>query len=515
MKLCLRSNVAYPWTVSGDNCFRGYFIYDDILYEKELAINFLVNHYDKNDYSKVLYSLNGVFSFVLSISDDLVFSVDRLRGLPMFYSIIENEVIVGDNIEEIANFSGGKKYSNESKADLLSSDTFVLGHYTLLKGVFQVRAGEYCVYSQKERTFQHEQYYITNHDVLYSDSDIELLQQHFWNAYKRTGDDMVRALKNRTAVIPLSGGADSRMLLELLVKAGYKNIICYTYGKTGNSEANISRRVAEENGCKWIFVPYTKKMWKRIKRSKERIIYEDFASSFVSTPHFQDFPAVKYLKENNLIPEDSVFIPGHSGDIPNGNHVAGVYMNKIVTKSDCLQSILRFTYHNTSKSTMDRLNQFYPLPDQGTPQEYATIEEWFDTAERQAKYIVNSVRVYEFFGYEWLIPLWDNNQLEFWSHISLNWRYKRRLYYELTKGDKLPSTNDPSIGKSLAVQIRKIPVVESVVRRTKKIMNWISSPLLMEHLFDWRTYFIACFKEYSSFNVVTLICKNNVKRLIK
>jgi len=51
-----------------------------------------------------------------------------------------------------------------------------------------------------------------------------------------------------------------------------------------------------------------------------------------------------------------------------------------------------------------------------------------DWQERQAKFIVNSVRVYEFWGYEWRIPLWDNQLMDFFSGVPLKLRLEKKLY---------------------------------------------------------------------------------------
>jgi asparagine synthetase related protein len=514
MKLFLGNNVFYPWTIDGENGFRGYFIYNGKLYRQVEALHFILDKIDESNNIAILKTMSGVYSFIIKKGNYIISSVDRLRGLPLFYSIIESEFYIGDDVESLRSEIKDIEISNDSVDDMLSSDTFVLGQYTLFNNLYQIRAGEVCVFDEHSNTFYNKQYYTTNHDYLYDDNEEVKLKEQFWLAYKRTGEDMIKALRNRTAVIPLSGGADSRMILDLLIQGGYKKIICYTYGKFGNKEAEISRKVAKKNGCKWYFIPYTPQMWEHIRDSKERFRYENYAASFTSTPHFQDYPAVKFLKEKHLIPSDAVFIPGHSGDIPNGNHVAKVYTQPQVTDKECLNSILNFTYHRVKSSTLKRLKKYYPILENGSPQDYATIEEWFDTAERQAKYIVNSVRVYEFFGYEWLIPLWDNNQLDFWSHISLRWRYGRCLYYKMTQGDNIPSTNDPSLRKTIENKIRKTPVLRSIVRRITKMKYWKSSNLYMEHLLDKKDYMKACLLEYQSFSVVTLICKNYVNRLI-
>ena len=59
---------------------------------------------------------------------------------------------------------------------------------------------------------------------------------------------------------------------------------------------------------------------------------------------------------------------------------------------------------------------------------WANAIEYWDFQERQAKFIVNSVRVYEFFGYSWRLPLWDNELIEYFKKIPLSYRMNTNLY---------------------------------------------------------------------------------------
>ena len=59
---------------------------------------------------------------------------------------------------------------------------------------------------------------------------------------------------------------------------------------------------------------------------------------------------------------------------------------------------------------------------------YVNAIELFNFNERQAKHIVNSVRVYEFFKYQWRIPLWDTELIDFFLKVSLVLRVKQILY---------------------------------------------------------------------------------------
>ena len=40
--------------------------------------------------------------------------------------------------------------------------------------------------------------------------------------------------------------------------------------------------------------------------------------------------------------------------------------------------------------------------------------QYFDWSERQSKFIINSVRVYDFFNFDWALPFWDLEIVNFW-----------------------------------------------------------------------------------------------------
>ncbi len=59
----------------------------------------------------------------------------------------------------------------------------------------------------------------------------------------------------------------------------------------------------------------------------------------------------------------------------------------------------------------------------------ANAIEFFNGYERQAKFIVNSVRVYEYFGYAWRIPIVDRELNDFFLKVPLQYRMTTRIIY--------------------------------------------------------------------------------------
>ena len=72
-----------------------------------------------------------------------------------------------------------------------------------------------------------------------------------------------------------------------------------------------------------------------------------------------------------------------------------------------------------------------------------SIFEEYSWKERQTKFIINSVRCYEFYGYKYLVPLWDKDLASFFRKVNL--KHKNRnstikfgretnLYDKVSKG---------------------------------------------------------------------------------
>ncbi|MDI2587660.1 hypothetical protein OR571_11180 [Psychrobacillus sp. NEAU-3TGS] len=164
-----------------------------------------------------------------------------------------------------------------------------------------------------------------------------------------------------------------------------------------------------------------------------------FADGLTSMPHIQDLLAVSKLKKQSLIPKNSVFIPGHSGDFVAGSHIPKYFLkSNTVTKNDLIESMLHKHYNlwfsNEKyqvflKKTIELLVDGDDLKNEVAAD---IFEEW-DWRERQAKYICNSVRVYEFYNYEWRLPLWDREIIKFWSNISIQYRVDRNLYFQFVE----------------------------------------------------------------------------------
>ena len=516
MRFFCKNTKVYPWYISNQIYFRGYFFHQNRLFSGIEATHWLVDRLSGTaPVEQILSSMNGIFSLIWRRENQIFFAVDRVRSMPIFYSIVGGELWLSSEAELILQELPDWSVSDESLEVYRATKLFTTGDKTLVNEIFQVQAGTYCIFQELTSEICTIPYFEMKSDELIDDEKV-LLEQ-FYESYDAVGKRLVQVLNGRKAIIPLSGGADSRMVLEMLKNNGYDNILCFTYGSKNNQDARISKQVAEMHRCQWKYIPYTYATWKDLRKSKSYVEYCRFANGYTSTPHLQDFPAVQALIKENLLPDNSVFVPGHSGDMLAGSHITSEFLNASMTKEEFLKTIVHKFYAGgeLEKHTADELGRrFEDLNDNSGMETFAAASAWFNVQERQAKFIVNSVRAYEYFGYEWLIPLWDNALFDFWAKVPITLRYQRRLYFQAVN-HRQPYTNDSSLTKSFGEEVRRYRTTRTIARYLIRLLRYWRSKNYMEHLFSFPQYVCCLLKQGDLANTNYLICNQQIESLLQ
>lgn len=390
-------------------------------------------------FSDALSSANGFYALVKHRPNEVMAAVDHVRSIPLFYSQRGQTLILSDDAEWV------RSQVDDNEMDPIAREEFLLAGYvtgsdTLYSHVKQLQAGE-CLaatYDAGRIAITKRRYYRFQH-VEPAHYNAAVLGEELKEITTGIVQRLIQHAAGRQIVLPLSGGYDSRLIAALLKQSGYKNIICYTYGRFDSKETKYSRQIAEALGFAWLFVPYSVESWHREWASPAAVAYRKLASNHTSLPHVQDWLAIKHLVSEGLIENNAVVVPGHTGDFISGGHIPSVVFEKpILYENDLLGALINAHLSNSPSREIkflkdgllnNRLRERIGEKFDNTPVGFANLYEAWEWQERQAKYIVNSVRVYEQFELDWWLPLWDIEFLHFWEKAPLIIR-KERIWFK-------------------------------------------------------------------------------------
>jgi asparagine synthase (glutamine-hydrolysing) len=393
---------------------RGFAFFCDEYYEGIGLAKLIYSHGFYHQTDSIIEKLNGMFA-VISVQETNVFlATDITRTYPIFYLKSESRVLISDSTSKFNIES--KNYVLRETIDEYLSAGFVTGNKTLLRGVEQVEAAEIVMISRLG-VFPQEYWTYATGKVF--DQKFEEYQNKLDSILSNVADRLVVSLNNRTAVIPLSGGYDSRLILLLLIERRYENIICFSYGSKFSFEMKYAKLTAKKLNIKFIDIQYDKNFIDKYFEEEEFISYIKFAANHVSLSHIQDFLAVKYLRNESKIPLDSVFLPGHSGDVFSGSHIP-LGTHEIFDLEE-IKKVIRKKHFALNPRKISDI-KYVRADCHG----YSNVEAW-SWKERQSKFIVNSIRVYEYFGSDARLPLWDKELSNFFKAVPLQYKNRNQV----------------------------------------------------------------------------------------
>jgi asparagine synthase (glutamine-hydrolysing) len=410
--------------------FQGYLREGDSFYRGDAEALF-PPHCAPADFEAVLSRLDGMFRLVLERGDHILAAVDRVRSLPLFYQLTASGLRIGPDASALAGRIDPSLIDRESLAEYLLTGYVCTGR-TLVSGLNQLQAGQFLIYDKRDKSLRIKDYYRYRH---LEDPISEPLLPALDAMHDRMVQSLIASAAGRTLVLPLSGGYDSRLLAFLLKRAGYEKVVCFTYSVPVRGEWTSSQAVAKELGYPWHLIRHDRKQWHEAYHSPACRDYFLQGTNLSSSPHIQDWLAVRELKHRKLIPEDAVFVPGHSGGMPQGANLTDLFARQgSIADVELLDAILARHYKlwplrdpELKSALSQRIRSELDLPPMMDAETAASCWDDWDWRQRQACFIVNSVRVYDFFGYEWRLPMWERDFTEFWRRVPLPKRLHRSL----------------------------------------------------------------------------------------
>jgi len=440
-----------------------------------------------NDWPKVAYWLEeklGHFAFIWECGDRIVMIVDGLVCEPLYYFNEGPTLQIADDLRSYD--LAADSISDYIRAEIVIAG-FVSGSETLVPNVKQLRAGKCYVFQNVSDEWKLE---VQDHTTFLPDryAQEEISEEDCLKECTKVFEEVVNRtlarIGSRQIAIPLSGGLDSRALALLFHQAGKKNVLCYTYGKEGNSESGVSKIIANSLGYQWEFIPYTQEGWKQWEQNpKTREWIKQGLRSRSSVPHIQDVLAIEELFRRGVIDDDAVFIPGHILGT-----LAGVWtfeLEDFKEPEKCFQATVK---HLIERIYPDEfvaeffpdldLERFYASigekfrgmwPDWSLATVNAYMESWINWGERQAKFNATSAQNYVERGFSYAMPWCEGSVIRFWEKVPHKFRLHRnlcRVWLEERQGDliNVSPIQDSAMHKLRRVYRKRIPQRVRMIR---------------------------------------------------
>jgi asparagine synthase (glutamine-hydrolysing) len=405
-------------------------------------VHIVSNNLDNNIVLDWVNNIHGHFSFVIEYNSLVISSVDKICSIPLFFSQINNSVTISNHAPYLKNKCGLDCSNLDKQAELeIAMSGYTIGSKTLYAGIDRLESGE-CLIHYKDLLYR-ERYYSYSPWKTVAKSK-EQLQNDFSDVCLTIFKRIKNSIGDRQIAIPLSAGNDSRLIASGLKEVGVKNVICFSYGRKGNFETPISKSIANKLGYKCIYIEDRIKHKRHFFQSKIYREYVDAFKSFSYTPNVQEVYEVFLLQKTNLVDDEAIIINGSCGDFISGGHIRPtsdvknalntvdeISWSKFLDKHYSLWEDLRSPDNDAriiaelNKVLMSRITKSVNYD----KYHYAMMES-IEYIGRQSKIVIGQQRTYEYFGYEWRMPLWSDEMLSFWESVPYEYKIDQRLYLE-------------------------------------------------------------------------------------
>lgn len=441
VKLYVLKELNYGWGKTV--CHEGSFWHRGKISQKawsNLADSLAKTQFDHFKVSELLNSLRGHFAFIFENQSFIVGATDKIRSTPIVYHNDVNSFYIFSNSNDIQNKHYQENVDQVGRLQIAMAG-YTIGQRTLFKHFQGLQAGELVIYSKEQKTITRKRYYNYIPTKIYDESEENLIGKLGEITFKLF-EEITKDANGRQIAIPLSGGYDSRLIAAALKELDYKNIVCFSYGPKGNFEAQAASQIARKLEYPWLFIPLRPKNQKIFFTSEIWKKYFSFANSFIATPFVQDISIIPELVKLGTIKKDCIFINGNSGDFISGMHIPprpkkenfqsnlGHILLEFSKKHFSLWKSLCTTENNDQiiKSLQEELISINLSDKEINPIHLFELLEW---SNRQTKYVISGQRAYEFYGYDWRLPLWDDLYLEFWKNVPIELKINQGLYRKM------------------------------------------------------------------------------------
>lgn len=392
-------------------------------------LNYFVDIDSDIAFEKRLKASNGQFAVIIKHPDGLMAACDHSRSIPLFYYQSTNHLIISDQTQAIVDYAGELPLNKRQAVPFLLCG-FTLNRYTLLDQLYQIEAGQYIYCVPKPiHQFYHTLYDQKVKTSPFAATNMGIVEQKLRSVYFSHFD----ALNNRLIALPLTGGYDSRLIACLLKEYGYKNLLLYTYGRPNNKDYQTAQKTAKILNLPYEFIPYTDQLIRDFISKPAFKDYYPAGSNHSSMFYMQDYFAIQAMQKQQMIPEDAVIMPGHTGMLA-GSHLL-TNLQKIKTSHQLARLILK-QYFTALPLKTKHTRFLLPMIKEKLPPDDFSVDRLFENwvfKEPQVKFTINSIQAYKHSAYDVIMPLLDRELIKLFAELPFEQRLNKQLYTKVIR----------------------------------------------------------------------------------
>ncbi|WP_394739384.1 asparagine synthase-related protein [Natronococcus roseus] len=411
--------------------------------------------------ASIAADLEGFFAAVVADADTTYLVADGARSIPLYYG---PDGPVSDRGRVV-------REALEAPTDPIAESEFLLTRYvtgpeTIWSGVYATQPGEVVRIDDGGVTRRTYREYWPSGPV--DEPGTKAPRARLESALETALDRLERVAGDRPVVVPLSGGYDSRLLASALVERG-REVISFTFGRSGHPDVELSREIADRLGIRWEFCDYDESTWREWYRGPDGRRYDREAFGGDALPFLAEWPAVRELVADGRLPTDALYCPGHTVATPSERLPRFVDERERKTDAsvgcgpavdaddDALdRELIAPSLGDLADYVLERHYSLWEWDDEAferaarerircglcgdrdpdavaDPERAAAAYERWEWRGRMATFTNGDLRVYEDAGLDWWLPLWDPAYVRAWERVPLEARRGKGLHTDLAR----------------------------------------------------------------------------------
>lgn len=462
------------WSTDNGVCFSGNIFYRNQLLDQYEVVNHFSTITSLQSFIRVLKNMNGFFSVIVENETDIYIGSSHIQTIPLFY-YEGDKICITDKYRWLENKISADTYSAELATEFVYSSQ-IFTNETLCSDIKQLQGGEAVQFSKTDSCIAaSERYYSPPSSSVMNEHQLkEKLDKCLDEVFSRVKE----LAEDQELILLLSGGYDSRLVALKIYEQNIQNVSAVTGNWSSSYDIPVAKDISQNLGFNFV----------EIEQSREDIIETYNSKSYKKieeavSGHGTIFPTPTYQHSKNMIDRSSK-LPGDgliiSGMTPaDGMEIPVKSINSNSMEYEELLNFIMDKYYSFGPISADvekvlRKRISNRLPDSS---EFTSIEvqkilmRWYldgINSNSPDKY------TYKLYGYDVWEPFHDQEFLEFFSSLPLEYQYDRRILESYTEEKNNELLNGLQIGPNRSL-LENIIIDSSLSGVCKKIKNGLSS----------------------------------------